>query len=107
MFFAAYRRNIPNGATFKYEYDRPFLAKAANKNLALEINTSSFKTLFKCYFPCAEIVKLFKSCGGRYITIGSDAHHLGGASYIQEKGIAVAQAGFHKISCYKKKGNLA
>ena len=43
------------------------------KNVALEINTSSFSLLGE-FMPTTDIIKKYVSLGGKLITLGSDAH---------------------------------
>ncbi|MBR6594611.1 MAG: histidinol-phosphatase HisJ family protein [Clostridia bacterium] len=47
---------------------------AADKGLALEINTALKGTAYDVTMPEGEIIRLYKSLGGRYLSIGSDAH---------------------------------
>jgi len=47
------------------------------KNICLEINTSSLRKGVPESMPDKEILSVYKSCGGKYITIGSDAHSAG------------------------------
>lgn len=104
--FDVFRRSLNEG--FEIE---PYLAtvermmyKAANKNIALEINTSGFKHGLNDLFPNGKIVEIFKNCGGIHITIGSDAHHIEELAAMQEKGIAAAKlAGFLQISCFARR----
>jgi histidinol-phosphatase (PHP family) len=44
------------------------------KNIVLEINTSSIRKGISEPMPGEEILKIYKQCGGEYVTIGSDAH---------------------------------
>ena len=43
------------------------------KNIALEINTSTLKDLGEA-MPGPDILNIYKDCGGRYVSLGSDAH---------------------------------
>ena len=45
-------------------------------NICLEINTSSLRKKSVESMPDKEILSIYKSCGGKYITIGSDAHNV-------------------------------
>ncbi len=45
------------------------------RGIALEINTSSVDNLIYDFVPSPDIVALYRSLGGRLITLGSDAHH--------------------------------
>jgi len=46
----------------------------ADKNICLEINTSSLRNGLTEAMPDDEILSIYTSCGGKYVTIGSDAH---------------------------------
>ena len=46
-------------------------------NICLEINTSSLRKDVPESMPDKEILTVYKSCGGKYITVGSDAHAPG------------------------------
>ena len=56
------------------------LTKIADKGMALEINTSGFRKGYPHTLPGFEILEQYRECGGRRVTIGSDAHqkeHIG------------------------------
>lgn len=46
------------------------------KNIVLEINTSSLRKGLSTTMPCDELLEIYKDCGGNYITIGSDSHEV-------------------------------
>lgn len=46
----------------------------ARSEKALEINTSTLRKGLGFAMPDAEILSLYKECGGRYVTVGSDSH---------------------------------
>ena len=74
---------------------RAILSTLAANGKALEINTSGLRAPDGFLMPTVEYVKLFRELGGRYITLGSDAHvpeHIGIG---MAEGIAAAkEAGF-------------
>jgi len=43
--------------------------------ICMEINTSSLRKDLAEPMPGRDILSIYKSCGGKYVTIGSDAHH--------------------------------
>ena len=45
-----------------------------NNNICLEINTSSLRKGLTESMPGKEILSIYKSRGGKYVTVGSDAH---------------------------------
>jgi len=47
------------------------------KNISLEINTSSLRKNLTVTMPDKELLSIYKDCGGRYVTLGSDAHRVG------------------------------
>lgn len=54
--------------------------KLLDKNMIIEINTSSMRRGATEPMPTKEILELYKHVGGQYVTVGSDAHrpeHLG------------------------------
>lgn len=46
-------------------------------NICPEINTSSLRRNNKEAMPDKELLAIYKSCNGKYVTIGSDAHNVG------------------------------
>lgn len=50
--------------------------KMIESGIALEINTSSLRKGLTESMPDASLLTLYKECGGRKITIGSDAHFV-------------------------------
>lgn len=71
-----------------------------NKNISLEINTSSLRNKMSESMPDKEILWLYKACGGAYVTIGSDAHIAGelAADYKYAKDL-IRYFGFEEV-CY-------
>ena len=59
--------------------DRPKLHEICNEmvrnQICMEINTSSLRKNMAEPMPGRDILSIYKSCGGKYVTIGSDAHH--------------------------------
>lgn len=45
-----------------------------DKNMVIEINTSSLRKGYSETMPGDELLEIYKANGGRYVTIGSDAH---------------------------------
>ena len=50
--------------------------KLIAKGKALEVNTSGYRKDMECPLPDYDILKLYYDMGGRYITVGSDAHYI-------------------------------
>lgn len=75
---------------------REILGALAANGKALEINTSGRRTDDGFLMPTAEYVKLFRELGGKYITLGSDAHVPEHLAVGMSDGIAAAkEAGFN------------
>jgi len=49
----------------------------AKNRICPEINTSTLRKNMAEPMPGKEILSIYKSCGGRYVTVGSDAHRPG------------------------------
>ncbi len=45
-----------------------------DKDMVMEINTSSLRKGHSETMPGKELLQIYKDCGGKYVTIGSDAH---------------------------------
>jgi len=74
----------------------------AKNQKALEINTSGLR-YDTGIIPPLWIVKAFRELGGKYITIGSDAHNADAVGAYIEDGMALAEAaGFSEITLYQK-----
>ena len=65
--------------TNKIEVKPEILEKIIKRNIALEYNTGGLNE--KCHFcnvQNEELFTLYKSLGGKLVTVGSDAHHAVG-----------------------------
>lgn len=86
------------------EIIRESLRAVAEKNKALEINTSGLRQNYGKPFPEPEYVRMFREAGGEIITIGSDAHNVRDLAAGISDGIAIAKdAGFRYIAYYEKR----
>ena len=73
------------------------------RNIALEINTSSFDRLSD-FMPSTDMIKRYYEKGGRLITLGSDAHVAERASIDFDKAVAtLKEIGFDGIYYYEKR----
>lgn len=87
---------------FNHKIDE-ILKKLIKKNKALEINTSGLSQTISQTLPSIDIVRRFKRFGGKYITIGSDAHtHNNIGSHLKSAVILALNAGFETITVYDK-----
>jgi len=56
---------------------REICAAMVKNNICMEINTSTLRKSMAEPMPGRDILAIYKSCGGRYVTVGSDAHRPG------------------------------
>ena len=71
------------------------LSTLARNGKALEINTSGLRRPGGMLLPTAEYVRQFRELGGKYVTLGSDAHTPEHMAIGMREGIAAAkEAGF-------------
>jgi len=73
------------------------------RDIALEVNTSSFDLLGD-FMPTRSILERYFAMGGRRITLGSDAHAAKNASAHFEKAICTLKdTGFERICAYENR----
>lgn len=60
-----------------------------DEDLVIEINTSSLRKGHEQTMPGRELLEIYKANGGKYVTIGSDAHVVEdvGADYVRAKSL--------------------
>jgi len=63
----------PDIAQF-YDIIMQIMREIVSREIALEINCSGLRQAYGRTFPTADIVKLYKECGGSFVSIGSDTH---------------------------------
>ena len=72
-----------------------------DQNKALELNASGLRQAIGKTMPCPTVIKRFKELGGKYLTIGSDAHRWADIGSGVEEGYQIAQsAGFDHITIF-------
>ena len=88
---------------FKGQVDE-ILTLLAEKDKALEINTSGLRQKLGRTMPDEDVIRRFRELGGRLITVGSDAHRPGdiGAGIIQSYEIA-KRCGFGSIFYFENR----
>ena len=70
---------------------------------AIEINTSGLRQIIGRTLPDISVVKRFKELGGKYITIGSDAHRWGDIGSGIETGLDIlTECGCTHFTVYEK-----
>ena len=88
---------------FKNQIDE-ILLLTAKSGKALEINTAALRQPLNKLSPEVDIVKRFKELGGKYVSVGSDAHyaeHL--AADIDMAYSCALEAGFDSITFFQKR----
>ena len=93
---------LPDLSPYSAQLDRIFNILIEN-NKALEINVSGlFKPIGRT-LPDLELVRRFRELGGKYVTVGTDAHLAEKLGVGIEQGIEVAKkAGFTHYTVYEK-----
>lgn len=70
---------------------------------ALEVNTSGLRQIIGKTLPDEQIIKRYRALGGKYITIGSDAHRWGDIASGVEEGLReILQCGFTHFTVFEK-----
>ncbi len=71
------------------------------KDKALEVNTSGLRQKIGEPLPCGMVVKRFHELGGKYVTVGSDAHRWADVGSGVEAGLeTIRRAGFDSFAIY-------
>mgnify|MGYP002516106401 FL=1 len=87
---------------FKDQIDE-ILTLAAKKGKALEINTAALRQPLNKLSPEVDIIKRFKELGGKYVSVGSDAHYAEHLSADIDMAYSAAlEAGFDSITFFQK-----
>lgn len=74
------------------------------KDIALEVNTSGWKTMGRCQNPHLDILCLYAKLGGELLTIGSDAHTPEYVSYrFSDLPELLKKAGFRQFCVFQKR----
>lgn len=91
---------------YPFEKIRPIIEEILKIIIAdgkgIEVNTSSHRYGLSDTTPCKDILKLYRSLGGRVLTIGSDSHkpeHLG--AYIQETKELLKDLGYEQFCTFE------
>lgn len=82
---------------------RHLLRTCARRDIALEINTSTLRRPIQETSPAEKILHWFREEGGRWITLGSDAHEPDEVgSGLQNALASVLNAGFKTLAGYER-----
>ena len=85
-------------------YALPFLKELAESGRALEVNTVGQRRWMGCVGGEQWVLEAFRQYGGRYVTVGTDAHyarHVG--IHVREAYEAMRAAGFDKVTIYRQR----
>lgn len=67
----------------------------------IELNTSGYRYGLEAGMPSADILKLYKDCGGEVITIGSDSHVTDTLGFQFQTGLALLkEIGFNYVASF-------
>lgn len=85
-------------------YVDEILKLIAKNGIALEINTAGLRQKLKKLQPEIDVVKRFKELGGKFISVGSDAHYAADlAKNIPEAFKCAFEAGFSSITLFQNR----
>ena len=88
---------------YKNEIDE-ILGLIAKKDIALEINSAGLRQKLNKLQPETDIVKRFKELGGKFVSVGSDAHYASDlAKGIPEAYKSAFDAGFNSITLFQNR----
>lgn len=80
------------------------LKTLAEKDKALEINTSGLFQKLKSTMPGEDVIKRFRELGGKLVTIGSDSHYANRIGNGIQRGMELAKrCGFDSVALYKSR----
>lgn len=86
-----------------YDVIDKILISLGKRGKALEINTSMVGRI-GLTMPDINIIKRFRELGGKYVTIGSDAHKSANVGNFLEEGIKIARTcGFEYFTVFEKR----
>ena len=97
---------IPDMADYKDDI-RDIFKILAQRDKALEINTSDLFRNFREPVPSQDLIAYFKECGGTKITIGSDAHDFRNVGKGIPEAMDIAkECGFNNICLFQKRSPI-
>ena len=80
------------------------LSLAAEKSISLEINAAGLRQPINRLSPEYDVVKRFKELGGKYVSVGSDAHYAQHIAVGIKDAMSAAQAaGFDCVTLFQKR----
>ncbi len=89
----------------KYQKDiDEIFSLLAEKDKALEINTSGLRQLIGLTMPDVSFVKRFRELGGKYVTVGSDSHYTEHMGAGIPRGMEIAkECGFDSVLIFNQR----
>lgn len=82
---------------------RTVFTELAAMDKGIEINTSGLRQKYGKTFPDINLIRMFRECGGKIISVGSDAHRTCDIGKGINKGCELAKsAGFEKVYYFRK-----
>lgn len=83
---------------------RECFRKLIHNGKGIEVNTSGLRQQYKKTFPDIRYINMFRDCGGKIITLGSDAHHTQDIACGIKEGTCIIQAaGFDKVYYFRNR----
>ena len=100
-------RYTPDGAntdlTPYLDLIREILVTCIKKDIALDINTAGIRYGLPYFHPQTKILKLYKDLGGKFLTLGSDAHRVEDMNFYFKEATEILEAiGFSHITSFAK-----
>ncbi len=100
------RERITGGIERMREHFTPIFRALIERGLALEINTSCLraKDPLSEPDPGLSLLRLYRALGGKYLTVGSDAHRTNDVGAGLPDAVRLAkQAGFDSLTAFRKR----
>ncbi len=100
-----YSRNNIRVDAFEYKKQIDEILKlTAEQNISLEINAAGLRQPINRLSPEIDVIKRFKELGGKYVSVGSDAHYAQHIAVgIKDAMIAAKEAGFDFVTLFQKR----
>ncbi len=96
--------DITVGLNYFHAQVDEILSLLAQNDKALEVNTSGLRQLIGKTLPDEEVIRRFRELGGKYVTLGSDAHRWGDVGSGIEEGLRLLlKCGFTHFTVYEKR----
>lgn len=101
--YAAFSKINVNLMDYREHVER-ILKRLIEREKGIEINTSGLRQPAKETLPSFELVQLFRSLGGRILTVGSDAHRAEDVGKGLSAALSIAkEAGFARLTLFENR----